>query len=145
MQLMHVSLLTGVLQHGCGRLQAVPGVEGVEVEGGAAAEHLQPPETLQGAALLLLVPVARPPPRAQGPHTPLLQSVCRYINSCIQVASCAILLTLYILDLFLKCMCESSLQHEECVVSNSIWLMTCLREQHSNQILCHDIYNPFLP
>ena len=102
MQLMHVSLLTGVLQHGCGRLQAVPGVEGVEVEGGAAAEHLQPPETLQGAALLLLVPVARPPPSAQGPHTPLLQSVCRYINSCIQVASCAILLTLYILDLFSK-------------------------------------------
>ena len=72
---MQVSLLTGELQHGCGHLHLVPGVHGVEVEGGAAAEHLQPPETLQGAALLLLVPVPRPPPRPQRPHTPLLQGV----------------------------------------------------------------------
>ena len=75
---MQVSLLTGELQHGCGHLQAVAGVHGLkvlEVEGGAAAEHLQPPETLQGAAFLLLVPVPRPPPRPQRPHTPLLQGV----------------------------------------------------------------------
>ena len=69
-----VSLLTGELQHGCGHGPGL-GVHGVEVEGGAAAEHLQPPETLQGAALLLLVPVPRPPPRPQRPHTPLLQGV----------------------------------------------------------------------
>ena len=69
---MHVSLLTGELQHGCGH---GPGLDVLGVEGGAAGEHLQPPETLQGAALLLLVPVPRPPPRPQRPHTPLLQGV----------------------------------------------------------------------